>query len=251
MKRRAGFILLWAVVGLVPWAAKAEPRPRIVFEDRIFDFGVLLQGATAQNSFVFRNAGKAPLEIRSVTSSCGCTAALPDQKTVPPGGKSAIRVQYDSRGKVGEVHKTVRVQSNDPEERVVHLVVRGMVAPSEHMDRTGAQNLFTGSCRTCHVDQGRGKKGGDLYRADCAMCHEHHKMGGKFIAPAAEDMAGLPARELRRVISEGRDGTSMPAYHKARGGPLTEKDISSLVKHILGLKRKAGEGPENQKGANE
>jgi mono/diheme cytochrome c family protein len=193
---------------------------------------VLVQGATAQHAFAFKNTGDAPLEIKDAHTSCGCTAALPAERVVPPGGQSAIQVTYDSRGKIGSVHKSVFVETNDLDHPVVELVIKGLVAPSQHPAMTGAQNLFEGSCRACHADRGIGKTGQALFAADCAMCHEHHKMKGTFIAAAPEDMAGLPARSLRRTIAQGREGTSMPAFHKSRGGPLSDPEIASLVKFI-------------------
>jgi mono/diheme cytochrome c family protein len=226
--------VLGAAVVTSPAAALAA-KPRIVFDHKVYDFGVLLQGATVQHAYTVKNDGKAPLEIQSVNTSCGCTAALPDPKVLPRGATGRILVTYDSRGKIGEVNKLVRVRSNDPESPVVNLSIRGFVAPSEHMDRTGTRNLFEGSCRECHVDRGVGKTGEALYRADCAMCHEHHRMGGVRIAPAADELSGRAAEELRRDIAQGRDGTSMPGYHKDRGGPLGDAEIDSLVAYIRSL----------------
>lgn len=230
-------ITLSALLYLVLAAVDASAEPQVKFDNTVFDFGVLIQGATAQHSFGLKNTGRDPLEIESVTTSCGCTAALPTERRVRPGGRSQIDVTYDSRGKMGETHKVVRVATNDPKEPVVHLVVRGLVVPSEHSEMTGTQNLLQGSCKTCHVDRGFEKLGADLYRADCAMCHERHKMGdGPMIAPAAEDMARLSSQSLRKTIAEGRPGTSMPAYHVSKEGPLSDKEIKSLVKYIKSLK---------------
>jgi mono/diheme cytochrome c family protein len=216
-------------------ATAAWAGPRIEFKETVFDFGVLPQGATVQRAVPFENTGDAPLEILSVQTSCGCTAALPAEKTVAPGRKSEIRLGYDSRGKVGEVTKIVTVLTTDPARPQVELTVQGLVAASGHPMLTGTQNLFEGSCRACHADRGLGKKGRDLFAADCALCHEHHKMGGVFIAPAAEDMARLSPRALRKTIAGGRPGTGMPAYLAKRGGPLSKRDIASLVTYLKSL----------------
>jgi cytochrome c553 len=230
---RAAFFFFAALLS----AAATQAAPRAKFDERIFDFGVLIQGATAQHSFGLKNTGKDVLHIESVSSSCGCTAALPAERDVPPGGRSRIDVTYDSRGKMGEIHKVVRVKTNDPEEPVQHLTVKGLVVPSEHPDMTGAQNLLQdANCRTCHVDRGAGKMGQDLYLASCAMCHENHKRGGHRIAAAADEMSVLDERSLRSGIADGREGTSMPAYHKSKGGPLSDKEIKSLVRYIKSVK---------------
>jgi hypothetical protein len=49
----------------------------------------------------------------------------------------------------------------------------------------------------------------------------------------------LIARERRdsawwqRWIAEGKEGTLMPAFAQARGGPLTEAQVASLVEFAL------------------
>ncbi|MGQ0645583.1 MAG: DUF1573 domain-containing protein [Elusimicrobiota bacterium] len=219
----------------------AEPKtPRLVFDEKSFDFGPLVQGATVQHDFAFRNAGRAPLEIYSADSSCGCTAALPENRLVKPGGRSRIRVTYDSRGKMGPVEKFVAVRSNDPESPVTHLVVRGLVTASQHPEMTGTRNLFEGSCASCHADRGRGRTGEALYQADCAMCHEHHKIGRR-LAPPAEEMASRSEAALDRAVREGLPGTSMPAFHSSRGGPLNDAEIESLVRFLKSLKNSRGD----------
>jgi mono/diheme cytochrome c family protein len=233
---------LWAVFlavfFVIPSGSSwAEPRPRLEFEETAFDFGVLIQGATVQHLYNFKNKGDSPLVIESVSTSCGCTAAVVSDPVIKPGASSQIKAGYDSHGKFGNVQKFIVVHSNDPEKRTVNLVISGLVVESEHPQRTGTQNLFQGSCVSCHAERGYGKSGKLLYMADCAMCHEHHTMGGKFIAPSAEDMARMPKKQLRKIIRTGREGTSMPAYHKSRGGPLYDEDIASLVKYLKGSKK--------------
>jgi len=230
--KRAGLFLLGFCAAAAAWAG-----PRADFPETTFDFGVLTQGATVQRAVPFENKGDAPLEILSVNTSCGCTAALPSERVVPPGGKSEILVGYDSRGKMGQINKVVTVQTNDPERPQVQLTVKGLVVASAHPEMTGTQNLFEGSCRACHADRGAGKKGRDLFAADCAMCHEHHKMGGHFIAALPEDMAAFSEKYLRQVIADGKPGTSMPAYSKKHGGPLDKREIESLVRFLKELEK--------------
>lgn len=229
-----------AALGLLFLSIAGECRaaPRAAFDETVFDFGVLIQGATAQHSFGLKNTGSETLRIESVSTSCGCTAALPEDRNIPAGGRSQINVSYDSRGKMGEINKVVRVTTNDPKEPVRHLSVRGLVVPSDHPDMTGTQHLLQdANCKSCHVDRGVRKKGESLYMADCAMCHENHNRGGRQIAPSAREMASLDVAGLRKAIAEGREGTSMPAYHASKGGPLSDKEIRSLAKYIKSLKR--------------
>src|SRR5262249_50194323 len=72
-----------------------------------------------------------------------------------------------------------------------------------------------------------------LYRQNCAGCHgADGKLGP---APPLNDklfLALIPDTELRRVITEGRPGTLMPAFDTAKGGPLTAEQVTVLADGI-------------------
>ncbi|MBL0058164.1 MAG: DUF1573 domain-containing protein [Elusimicrobia bacterium] len=224
MKR--AFLLLF-ILPVSLWA-----RPKAEFEKTSFDFGVLPQGSTVSYSYPFKNVGNEPLKIESVQTTCGCTAAVSDNSLVEPGRTAQIQVTFDSRGKMGDTLKQVRVRTNDPDHPMNFLTISGRVTPSGHPEVTGPQNLFEGSCSTCHARSSEGKKGENLYMASCAMCHENHRRGGRLIASAADDLSGRPTAALRTSITDGVAGTSMPAFGHAHGGPLSSSQIKSLVRYI-------------------
>ena len=229
---------LWFPVFLVLSAAPAfAGSPRAEFTETDYDFGLLVQGTTVQHSFAFRNAGRGPLEIQSVNTSCGCTAALASDKVVPPGAGSRVDVVYDSRGKLGDLSKDVRVWTSDPGHRMVLLRIRGKVVPSDHPALTGTENLFQGSCASCHATApAAGKKGEALYNAACAMCHEREKRDGMRLAPPAEEMSSLPRKGLVEIVSDGKGGASMPAFSALKGGPLDRRQVESVVDFIKSSK---------------
>lgn len=215
------------------WAS----APSIKFDDLYADFGVLPQGSTVPFVFSFTNTGDASLHIEDVHTTCGCTAAAPDNPIIPPGGRGAIRVTFDSRGKMGETFKQVRVRTNDPKSPLSFLTVTGRIVGSAHPELTGPQNLFTGSCRECHVDRGVGKTGKDLYMSSCAMCHESEARGGHRIAPDEGALGRLDGKRLRASITEGVSDTSMPAFGPKNGGPLSNGQIRSLIKYLKSLEK--------------
>jgi hypothetical protein len=118
--KKAWLILLVAAPG---WAA----APKVVFQETVHDFGTVVQGATVRHSFPFRNAGNADLEITSVTTSCGCTAALASDRVLRPSKTGRVNVTFDSTGRPGVTDKKVRVWTNDPAEPLVVLTVQGQV----------------------------------------------------------------------------------------------------------------------------
>jgi cytochrome c oxidase cbb3-type subunit 3 len=72
-----------------------------------------------------------------------------------------------------------------------------------------------------------------LYESNCAGCHG---TDGKFGAARTLNqplyLAILSKDELRQIIRNGRPGTSMPAWAKKQGGPLTDEQVEVLVNSI-------------------
>jgi hypothetical protein len=104
------------------WAA-----PKLVVEQPNFDFGEVLQGQIVHHTFSFRNEGNEPLLIKRVKSSCGCTAALVSARTLAPSERGKVQAKFDSTRFHGSVTKTISLYSNDPEQPVVNLYIKGNV----------------------------------------------------------------------------------------------------------------------------
>jgi hypothetical protein len=80
--------------------------------------------------FVVRNLGNEPLQLEKPTTSCGCTAALPNESVVAPGGQTRLRVELQTRTSEGRLERTVYVRSNDPTRRVLEVKLSVTVAKS-------------------------------------------------------------------------------------------------------------------------
>lgn len=187
--------------------------------------------------YYLTNTSPAPVVINSVVTSCGCTTAqLPPMPwTVEPGANGEIGVNMNLAGKTGTVIKTITVNSTAGNKMLQFQVT----IPDPQMERSANQQLaaadrqavFKGSCVSCHVTPGEGKKGAELYNAVCGVCHEAtHR------ASMVPDLKNLPhptSRDHWRAwITGGKPGSLMPAFQKAQGGPLSEEQIDSLVEHL-------------------
>ncbi len=137
----------------------------------------------------------------------------------------------DVRGKLGKISKTIQVYSNDPKRPQVTLTLAMNVKDSLHAKKHNADEIFKKQCSRCHVDAGKGKKGWELFNADCVMCHNY----GKTASPVSV-MRDISGDTLRRAIGDGVNGSSMPGWTEIKGGPLTPEDIDSLVEFIKGRK---------------
>lgn len=72
-----------------------------------------------------------------------------------------------------------------------------------------------------------------LYQQNCAGCHGENGKGGAAIALAnVVFLAVADDTAIRRVATNGRPGTPMPAFAQSAGGMLTEKQIDVLVQGI-------------------
>jgi hypothetical protein len=91
------------------------------------DFGTVVEGDKVQREFVFENAGDGVLVLGKVGAGCGCTAALPSGKEVAPSGQGKIVVSFRTQGYKGRIVKTISVESNDPQNPHLRLVLKGKV----------------------------------------------------------------------------------------------------------------------------
>ena len=80
--------------------------------DSAYNFGSVTDGDKVEYSYRFRNTGKNPLIISSAIASCGCTVPEKPEEPIKPGETGFLKVVFNSKGRVGDVHKTITVSSN-------------------------------------------------------------------------------------------------------------------------------------------
>jgi hypothetical protein len=94
--------------------------------DSAYNFGKVTDGEKVEYSYRFKNTGTKPLIVVNATASCGCTVPQKPEKPILPGETGFIKIVFDSKGRVGEAHKTITVTSNaNPE--FTPLVLTGEV----------------------------------------------------------------------------------------------------------------------------
>lgn len=101
--------------------------PKLVLEEKVFNFGELTQGEKAEHSFLLKNTGKSDLLIRKTKASCGCTAIAPQSKIIKAGESTELKVIFNSRGKRGRQNKRITIITNAPTTSSVNLRVMGNV----------------------------------------------------------------------------------------------------------------------------
>jgi mono/diheme cytochrome c family protein len=77
--------------------------------------------------------------------------------------------------------------------------------------------------------------GARLFAANCAVCHGQDGQG-RVGANLSQDWASIrPDLRVESVIENGVEGSVMPAWSQANGGPLTDQEIDDIVAFILAL----------------
>lgn len=81
--------------------------------------------------FEFTNIGDAPLVVKDVKSSCGCTVPEKPKEPIMPGKKGQIQVKYNMN--VGNINRTVTVESNavNAQDGKSYLRIKGTVVQKE------------------------------------------------------------------------------------------------------------------------
>ncbi len=101
--------------------------PKIVFDNKVFNFGTLKQGASVSHTFNFKNEGNSDLFIRKTKSSCGCAIAKLDKKVIPAGESAKFDVTFNSKGKSNRQNKSITIITNDPSNSQLSIRITGTV----------------------------------------------------------------------------------------------------------------------------
>lgn len=89
---------------------------------------------------------------------------------------------------------------------------------------------------TAHA-QGDANRGKVLYLKNCAVCHGDEARG-RLGPTLKKDFPGIRVDLfLKETISNGVDGSVMPAWSRAKGGPMTDAEIDDVVAYVRSLGR--------------
>jgi hypothetical protein len=117
---------VWLVAFLCAAALFAQNAPKLVLEDAIHDFGVVVKGDVVEWAYSLKNAGTADLTITDARPSCGCTVAQWD-KVIKPGETGKVTAKLETKDFKGPINKTITIVSNDPETPQARLFLKATV----------------------------------------------------------------------------------------------------------------------------
>lgn len=133
MKNTFLFGLAWVLLsGIVPHAAAqtvsgaAMPVIELAGTNEV-ELGKITCEELKLITFVFRNPGSVPVEIKQITSTCPCIRGYPEQAVIPPKGELPITAELNPL-KVKKVFKRgLWVHTSDPRQLRIPLIISGEV----------------------------------------------------------------------------------------------------------------------------
>ena len=154
--------ILIAIFSLFAVFAWGQGKINVVFDRTTHDFGTIEEDEGVQTIvFSFVNLSDAPIFIKDIQSSCGCTTPQYSRNDVSPNTIGKIKVGYNPVGRPGEIRKSITVKfANNKETRTVVLYLRGNTLNREDND-TDKFSYTDGNValRTALIDMGSVLKG--------------------------------------------------------------------------------------------
>jgi hypothetical protein len=115
-------------LGVLCYAVAASTQATLVFEKTELDLKPEMGAQTAVAVFKYENKGDAPVHIKAVKPSCGCTTAALAKNDVAPGEKGEISATFNIGDRTGLQVKTVTVETDDPKAPQTVLTFRATIS---------------------------------------------------------------------------------------------------------------------------
>ena len=110
MLRVAFVVLALSLLGLACFAqnkTEINATQPLNPQEITWDFGQVKAGEVARHVFVLKNEFRKELDIKDVSTSCGCTGSQVKKKKLLPGESTDIEVTFNSKGYLGAVKQFV------------------------------------------------------------------------------------------------------------------------------------------------
>lgn len=117
-----------AILGLAFLGALPSAHAQLRWEQTEIELHPKASDAEAIANFKYENKGSNVINIKNVRSSCGCTVASLKKNEVAPGEKGEVTATFKIGGRTGIQQKTVTVETDDPTQPSITLLLKAMIA---------------------------------------------------------------------------------------------------------------------------
>ncbi len=122
MRLQSKLFFIIAVVGSIANTASSQ----LVWEQTELELHPAIGDATAVGHFKYQNKGSKAIGIKSVNTSCGCTAASA-KPTAEPGEKGEVTATFKIGDRTGLQQKAITVTTDDPTQPATTLNLKVVI----------------------------------------------------------------------------------------------------------------------------
>jgi len=212
-----------------------QASPKLTVTPASHDIGTQKEGEKIRRTFVLGNEGSAPLSITGIVPRCGsCLTVEIKRREIPPGESEDLAVQYELTDRVGKFVRYIVVESNDPKNGSVSLILQGETVPEFEVSppKISFGEVLTNASPSVRLKLKR-NFGGSLEIAGPAQMPSGLKVGlpERLTAPEKETaevpvalMPGLSPGPYKADLVLHVNGT----LHKELTIPVTAKVVSPI-----------------------
>ena len=92
-----------------------------------WDFGQVKQGEVLSHTFTLKNDSLKTLNIKEVTTSCGCTSSVIKKKTLLSQEGTSIEVKFNTKGYSGPTKQYIYVHTDSLDNPVIRFIIKAEI----------------------------------------------------------------------------------------------------------------------------
>lgn len=102
------YLFLFMIMGVI-----ANAQAIIKIDDAKQSFGTVKKGEVVELNYTLTNIGNEPLLIQKYEVQCSCTSVVFDDKPIPPGKSTIVKVKFDTKTVYERQDRIVYLSSNN------------------------------------------------------------------------------------------------------------------------------------------
>jgi hypothetical protein len=104
--------LFFSFLLLLSLSVFSQGKADFAFEKELIKLGKVKEGEVLNFEYLFTNTGTEPLLISDIKVACTCTKFEFPKSPIAPGEKGIIKVNFDTKNKIGYQDRTLEIFSN-------------------------------------------------------------------------------------------------------------------------------------------
>jgi len=124
-------LLAVVLVGVIVAGVITVAAPKIQVDSETYEFASVIAGTFVSHNFIITNIGDAPLTIKNVHTSCGCTVVELEKTVLAAGESEVLQADLGTTGYHGRIEKRIYVESDDHANALITLRLTGVVNPAQ------------------------------------------------------------------------------------------------------------------------